>query len=231
VKARTQVANQLKHLILTAPDPLGATLRPLTTEERVVRCARLRPRVGAQPGEATKRALRHLARRWQALDRGVRELDADLGELTQQAAPRLLAEPGVGPGCAARLLVAAGDNPTRLRSDAALAALCGASPVEASSGTVLRHRLNRGGDRQANNALWTVATNRLRHHPETRSYAARRAREGRSRKEIVRCLMRHLARRLYPLLLADLGRGAPPPPPTAGAPPGEGCPQPSRRSP
>jgi transposase len=206
VKARTQVANQLKHLILTAPDPLGATLRPLTTEERVARCARLRPRAGAQPREATKRALRHLARRWQALERELRELDADLADLTRRAAPRLLAEPGVGPGCAARLLVAAGDNPARLRSDAALAALCGASPVEASSGTVVRHRLNRGGDRRANYALWIVATNRLRHHPETRLYAERRTREGRSRKEIVRCLMRHLARRLYPLLLADLAQ-------------------------
>jgi transposase len=211
VKARTQVANQLKALIVTAPDALGHALRPLATAQRVARCVRLRPRAGAQPAEATKRALRHLARRWQALDREIRALDADLAELTRRAAPRLLAEPGVGPGCAARLLVAAGDNPTRLRSDAALAALCGASPVEASSGTVVRHRLNRGGDRQANNALWTVATNRLRHHPETRLYAARRTRQGRSRKEIVRCLMRHLARRLYPLLLADLagnsGRG------------------------
>jgi transposase len=220
IKARTQVANQLKALVVTAPDALGRALRPLTTEARVARCARLRPRAGAEPGEATKRALRHLARRWQALDREVRELDADLGELTRQAAPRLLAEPGVGPGCAARLLVAAGDNPARLRSEAALAALCGASPVEASSGMVLRHRLNRGGDRQANTALWTVATNRLRHHPETRAYAARRTREGRSRKEIVRCLMRHLARRLYPLLLADLGRADQPSPPPALR---EGC--------
>jgi transposase len=206
VKARTQVANQLKALIVTAPDRLGRALRPLTTEERVARCVRLRPGAGAEPDEATKRALRHLARRWQALDREIRALDADLAELTHRAAPRLLAEPGVGPGCAARLLVAAGDNPTRLRSDAALAALCGASPVEASSGTVVRHRLNRGGDRQANNALWTVAVNRLRHHPETRAYAARRTREGRSRKEVVRCLMRHLARRLYPLLLADIAQ-------------------------
>jgi transposase len=230
VKARTQVANQLKALIVTAPDPLGRALRPLTTEERVVRCVRLRPGAAAQPGEATKRALRHLARRWQALDRELRALDADLAELTRRAAPRLLAEPGVGPGCAARLLVAAGDNPTRLRSDAALAALCGASPVEASSGTVVRHRLNRGGDRQANNALWTVATNRLRHHPETRAYAERRTREGRSRKEIVRCLMRHLARRLYPLLLADLGRTAPPPDPTVALQ-GEGCPATLRGSP
>jgi transposase len=110
----------------------------------------------------------------------------------------------VGPETAAKLLVIASDNPERLRSDAALAALCGASPVEASSGKTKRHRLNRGGDRQGNNALWTIAHNRLIHDPETRAYAARRAQDGLSRKEIGRCLMRYLARRLYPILIADL---------------------------
>jgi transposase len=208
VKARTQVANQLKALAVTAPDPLREALRPLTTARRVAWCAQLHPGAGTAPLEATARALRHLARRWHALDAEVRELDADLAGLTQATAPRLLSQPGVGPGCAARLLVVAGDHPTRLRSDAALAALCGASPIAAASGNVVRHRLNRGGDRQANNALWTIATNRLRHHPETRAYAARRTREGRSKKEIVRCLMRHLARRLSPLLLADLAASA-----------------------
>ena len=91
-----------------------------------------------------------------------------------------------------------------MRSDAALAALCGASPVEASSGKTRRHRLNRGGDRQGNCALWTIATNRMLHHPETRAYVARRTSEGNNPKEIRRCLMRALARALYPLLLADL---------------------------
>jgi transposase len=204
VKARTQVANQLKALAVTAPDALRRELLPLTTAQRVARCARLRPRPGPDPRRATERALRHPARRWRLLEAEVRELDRDLAALTRRAAPRLLAEPGVGPGCAGRLLAAAGDNPDRLRSDAALAALCGASPVAASSGKVVRHRLNRGGDRQANSALWTIATNRLRHHAETQTYAARWTREGRSHKQIVRCLMRHLARRLYPLLLADL---------------------------
>jgi transposase len=212
VKARTQVANQLKALAVTAPDALRGALLPLPTAQRVAWCAALHPGPGGTPPEATARALRHLARRWRALDAEIRELDADLAALTQAAAPRLLSQPGVGPGCAAKLLVAAGDNPDRLRSDAALAALCGASPVEASSGKVVRHRLNRGGHRQANNALWTIATNRLRHHAETRAYAARRTREGRTRKEIVRCLMRHLARRLYPLLLADLTGSAAAPP-------------------
>ena len=102
------------------------------------------------------------------------------------------------------MLLVAGDNPTRLRSDAALAALCGASPVEASSGKTTRHRLNRGGDRQANSALWLIATNRMIHHPQTRAYVKRRTAEGKSTKEIRRCLMRHIARGIYPLLIADL---------------------------
>ena len=221
VTARTQVANQLTALVVTAPEDVARGLRPLTTAQRIEWCARLLVLPGADPREATARVLRHLARRWQHLDGEIRELDAELAALTRLAAPRLLAEPGVGPGCAAKLLIAAGDNPGRLRDDAALAALCGASPVEASSGKVVRHRLNRGGNRQANTALWTIATNRLRHHPETRAYADRRGREGRSRKEIIRCLMRHLVRRLYPLLLADVADAARGPEPelASAAPP------------
>lgn len=204
VKARTQAANQLTALVVTASEELQRDLRSRTTPQRVDRCARLRVQPGVSPGATTRRALRHLARRWQSLDRDIGELDVDLAAIVRQATPRLLAEPGVGPGCVAELLIAAGDNPERLRTDAALAALCGVSPIEASSGKVVRHRLNRGGNRQANTALWTIATNRLRHHPETQDYADRRTREGRSQKEIIRCLMRYLARRLYPLLVADL---------------------------
>ncbi len=111
---------------------------------------------------------------------------------------------GIGPDTAGKLLVIASGNAERLRSDAALAALCGASPIEASSGKTRRHRLNKCGDRQGNNALWTIANNRLIHHPETRAYAARRTQEGLSRREIIRCLKRHLARRLYRLIIADL---------------------------
>jgi transposase len=114
VQARTQVADQRKAPAVTAPDALRRALLPLPTARRVARCAELRPGPGAAPREATERALRHLARRWQHLDAEVRELDADLAALTRAAAPRLLARPGVGPGCAARLLVAAGDNPARL---------------------------------------------------------------------------------------------------------------------
>jgi hypothetical protein len=152
---------------------------------------------------ATRQALRPLARRHQVLDAEIAEPDADILRLTRQAAPRLLAQPGIGPETAARLLIVAGDNSGRLRSDAALTALCGASPVEASRGQTIRYRLNRGGDRQGNNALWTIADNRMIHHPETRDYVKRRSAEGKNSKEIRRCV-RTLARRLYPLPLADV---------------------------
>ena len=208
IKARTQAGQQIRSLIITAPAELNRALGDLTTAQQVARCRRLRPGTSKGALASTKQALRSLAQRWQQLDQEVDELERDLHRLTAAAAPRLLAEPGVGPETAAKLLVIASDNPARLRSDAALAALCGASPVEASSGKTKRHRLNKGGDRQGNNALWTIANNRLIHDPETRAYAARRTGEGLSRNEILRCLKRHLARRLYPLLLADLTQAA-----------------------
>lgn len=204
VKSRTQTILQLRNLILTAPEDLRETLREITIKQLIGQCARWHRREPDGALQATRQALRHLARRHQVLDAEIAELDADILRLTRQAAPRLLAQPGIGPETAARLLIVAGDNPDRLRSDAALAALCGASPVEASSGQTIRYRLNRGGDRQGNNALWTIANNRMIHHPETRAYVKRRTAEGKSSKEIRRCLMRTLARRLYPLLIADL---------------------------
>ena len=131
-------------------------------------------------------------------------LVVQLARLTKKTAPRLLARFGVGLQTAAALLITAGDNPTRLHSEAALAALCGTSPLQASSGKVHRHRLNRGGDRQANNALWTIAMDRMRSDARTRQYVARRTSEGLSKKEIHRCLKRYIVRELYPLILADL---------------------------
>ena len=122
--------------------------------------------------------LRSIARRHRALDTEIRELEREVNELVTLAAPRLLAEHSVGRETAAKLLTLAGDNPERLRSQSALAALCGASPVEASSGRITRHRLNRGGDRQANNALYTIAMVRMQHHPETKAYVARRTAQG-----------------------------------------------------
>ena len=153
---------------------------------------------------ALQTALRLLAKRWTALYEELRELDAQLARLSKKAAPRLLARFGVGPQTAATLLVTAGDNPTRLHSESALAALCGTSPLQASSGKTHRHRLNRGGDRQANNALWTIAMVRMRSDARTRDYVAKRTSQGLSKKEIHRCLKRYIVRELYPLILADL---------------------------
>ena len=115
-------------------------------------------------------------------------------------APGLLDLHGVGPGTAALLLIAAGDHPGRLRSEAAWAHLCGTAPIPASSGKVTRHRLNPGGDRQASHALWRIVITRMSSHPATRAYVARRAKEGLSKKEIIRCLKRYVARQVYPHL-------------------------------
>lgn len=184
VKARTQAGLQLRNLIVAAPDELRDTLAGLSTKQAVQRCAQLRPAGRLDAIGATRKAMRTAARRWQQLDAEARELEADIKRLTAKAAPRLLAEPGVGPDTAAKLLTIAGDNPGWLRNDAAFAALCGTSPVEASSGKTRRHRLNRGGDRQGNTALWTIATSRMRDHPETRAYVAKRTTEGKSTREI-----------------------------------------------
>jgi transposase len=204
IKARTQAANQLRDLLVTAPEELHAELYPLSTAKRVARLAAQQPAGGADPASATRRALCHLAHRHQALTAELDALNHDLAALTRRAAPRLLARYGVGVETAGQLLVTAGDNPDRLHSEAALAALCGASPVEASSGKTVRHRLNRGGDRQANNALWVIALTRLRDDPRTRAYAERRTTQGKTTKDILRCLKRYLARELLPLLKADL---------------------------
>ena len=208
IKARTQAGQHIRSLIVTAATELHSELAHLSVKRQVERCARMRVHERQGTEGSTRRALRSLARRWQQLDREARDLDRELHALIKAAAPRLLAEPGVGPDTAGKLLVIASDNVSRLRSDAAFAALCGVSPIEASSGKTKPHRLNKGGDRQGNNALWTIANNRLIHDPETRAYAARRTAEGLSRREILRCLKRHLARRLYRLIVADLTAAA-----------------------
>jgi transposase len=144
--------------------------------------------------------LRCLAERYQVLSAQVATLDTELDRLTAKAAPGLVALFGVGPDSAGALLVAAGDNPGRLRSDAAFSMLCGASPIQASSGKTIRHRLNRGGDRQANAALYRIVVVRLRWHQPTRDYMARRLTEGKSKQEIIRCLKRYVAREVFAVL-------------------------------
>jgi len=142
-----------------------------------------------------------LARRYQRLSDEIDDLDAAIGGIVRQVNPALLAAEGVGIGAASTLLVAAGDNPERMRSEASFAALCGVSPVEASSGKVVRHRLNRGGNRNANNALWCVAFMRMRYCDRTKRYAAKRRAEGKSDREIIRCLMRYIAREMFRLVV------------------------------
>ncbi len=201
IKARTQSTNQLKSLLVTAPAELREQLRQLSTTALIATCSRLRPTSElSDPEQATKTALRRLARRHQHLNEEITEADAELRALVTTAAPRLLALTGVGVEVAGQLLTSAGDNPDRLRSEAAFAHLCGVAPIPASSGRTHRHRLNRGGDRAANSALYTVVLVRLRHHERTRAYAARRTQEGLSKREIMRCLKRYVAREIYTAL-------------------------------
>jgi transposase len=201
IKSRTQAELQLRSLILELDDALRARIDHRRTVDLTSACAALTGTDG------TSIALAALGRRWQHLDAEVRDNDTHVETLVRQTAPGLLARPGIGPVCAAQLLATAGDNPDRLASEAAFAALCGVSPVEHSSGKTQRHRLNRGGDRLANSALWTIASNRLIHDPRTREYAARRTATGSSRKEILRLLKRYIAREVF----ADIRRSLTPP--------------------
>lgn len=205
IKARTQAANQIRDLIRTGPAGLHDRLHPLSTHRRVEACARLRVTSHHSVAEHGIRvALRMLAKRHQALTDQINELTAQLGDLVAATAPTLCQMRGVGPDVAAKLLVAAGDNPHRLHSEAAFAALCGAAPVDASSGKQRRHRLNRGGDRQANNALWTIAIVRMSCDPRTRAYVERRTHNGLTKKEIIRCLKRYIAREAHRAITLDL---------------------------
>jgi transposase len=200
VKARTQAINAIKALLVTAPDELREQLAGLTTTRLIRAAAALDPDGLATPTAATMLALRGLARRYQHLDAEIALLAGKLDQLTATATRKLRELLGVGPDSAAALLITAGDNPRRLRSEAAFAALCGSSPVEASSGKTVRHRLNRGGDRQANAALHRIVIVRLRWHQPTRDYLARRTAEGKTKKEILRCLKRYVAREVFAML-------------------------------
>lgn len=207
VKARTQAMNQLRALVVTAPADLRDQLRGLSSGALIDACSRLRPgrHHGDLPGSggqkavlaAVKSALRHLARRYQHLAEEIRDLDDELRPLVHAAAPALLELRGVATEVAGQLLACVGDNPHRLRSEASFAHLCGVAPIPASSGRTDRHRLNRGGDRSANNALHTIVLSRLRYDPRTRQYVTRRTGQGLGKKEIMRCLKRYVAREVF----------------------------------
>jgi transposase len=201
---RIQTLNQIRHLVFTAQEPvrerfLGRYQRGMLTE-----MAKMRPRPTSDPVLfVTLSTIRNLARRIKGLDEETSIIRTQLGVLVDTVAPSLLELYGVGPETAAELLVAAGDNPHRIRSEAAWAHLCGVAPVPASSGKTIRHRLNRGGNRRANSALYRIVISRLSGDERTKTYLARRLAEGRTRKETIRCLKRYVAREIYKHLPQD----------------------------
>ncbi|ABK70144.1 IS110 family RNA-guided transposase [Mycolicibacterium smegmatis] len=201
VKAHTAATNQIQSLLVTAPSELRECYRRYTTRGLVKELARCRPTAHTDPtAVAVLTALKALAYRAQFLHHQEHELTEQIHTLTQQMNPGLRAAHGVGPDTAAALLITAGMNPHRLRSEAAFAALCGAAPVPASSGKTTRHRLSRGGDRTANNALYRIALVRMSNDPRTPDYVARQTANGRSKIEIIRLLKRAVAREVFRLL-------------------------------
>ena len=177
-KGRTQALNQMRSLISTAPEPIRAELRGLNVFHLLERASTYRPGTKRDVASLTKFTLRMLARRAIALEEEITEIDSILKPLVKETAPELVASLGIGTDAASALLVAAGDNPERLRNEAAFAHLCGASPIDASSGKQHRHRLNRSGDRQANSALWHIVITRMVYDPRTTEYIDRRTKEG-----------------------------------------------------
>jgi transposase len=197
--ARIKAITQMRHLGFTAPEQLHCRLKGLTVTELVAQGAKLRPARSTDPiTAATKVSLSSLAHRVLALDEEIAALDETIETLLFATAPDLLALFGLGPDTAAALLVAAGDNPERLHSEAAWAHLCGVSPVPADSGKIAGHyRRHNGGDRQANSALWRIVMVRIAHDPETRLYFERRVKEGRTKRDVIRILKRYVAREVY----------------------------------
>ena len=202
VSGRTAAMNQLKALLVSAPGDLREQLRGLTSAKLVQTSSRLRPGDDlAQPLNATKYAMREIAQRHEFLTAQLKRLDATLGALVAAAAPALVARFAISTDTAGALLVAAGDHPERLRNESSFAHLCGVAPLPCSSGkTAGRYRLNRGGNRQANNALWRIVLVRMGHEQRTKDYVARRITEGMSKPEIMRCLKRYVAREVYAAL-------------------------------
>lgn len=198
VKDRSSAMHQIHSLVSTAPDELRSQLRGLAARRLVATCASFRPGDLTDPVQATKQALRSIARRHQRLAEEIAELDTQLEPLVTTAAPEsMLARSGVGIDVAGQLLVTAGDNPDRLHSPAAFAHLCGVAPIPVSSGRSSANRLNRGGDRAANAALYRIALCRLRWDPDSRAYVDKKIKEGKTKKGAIRCLKHYIAREIY----------------------------------
>jgi transposase len=197
---RTQAINQMRSLISTAPDELRAELRNLSIYNVLTLASAYRHTGKTDVTTVTKLTLRTLARRALSLEEEVKEIDRMLKTLVAETAPELNAIDGVGTDVASAILVAAGDNPQRLKSESTFAKLCGVSPLDASSGKQQRHRLNRSGDRNANSALWHIVFTRMVNDPRTKHYIERRMKEGRTKKEAIRCLKRYVAREVFAAL-------------------------------
>ncbi|TDB93544.1 IS110 family transposase [Nonomuraea longispora] len=211
VKARTQAINQLRAVLMRADSALRDALAGLGSVTLIRTCADLPAAEHRTIDDAARGVLRMLARRILALTEEARAHERTLVAIITECAPKLLQQYGIGPDTAAALLITAGDNPDRLGSEAAFAALCGVNPIEASSGKTVRHRLNRGGDRRSNSALYTIVVTRLGRDARTRAYAERRTTEGKSKKEIIRCLKRYVAREVFPIITAALSPARTPP--------------------
>jgi transposase len=197
---RTRALNQMRALITTAPDELRAQLRGLTIPRLVRAAAGFRPARRTDVTNANRVALKTLARRVLELGAEIDMLDELLTPLVAETAPEMIERVGVGTDTAGALLVAAGENTDRIRNERSFARLCGAAPLDASSGKQQRHRLSRAGDRQANSALWRIVITRLSYDPATRRYLERRCAEGKTKTEAIRCLKRYVARELYACL-------------------------------
>lgn len=191
VKARTAAIVQIKNFLITADASTRETYTPLSNDTLITTLATVEP----APADLPLRGLRRLARRVQYLDAEITAADTELEDLTTSAAPALRHAPAIGAISAAQLLVTAGENPERITSKAAFAALCGVSPIPASSGKTQRHRLNRGGDRQANSALHQIVLVRMSNEKRTQDYINRR--RDKSTREVMRCLKRHVANEVY----------------------------------
>jgi len=208
--SRTQAINQMRSLISTAPDDLRAELRDLSIYRVLTITSAYRHTGRTDVTTLTKLALRTLARRALSLEEEVKEIDRLLKGLLRETAPQLCAVDGVGTDVGSAILVAASDNPERLKSESTFAKLCGVSPLDASSGKQERHRLNRSGDRQANSALWHIVFTRMVSDPRTRHYIERRMKDGRTKKEAIRCLKRYVAREVFAALpRSELGLDTP----------------------
>lgn len=206
MKTRTITINQIRSIIDTAPTEICDRYRYHTpTRSLIDTLARSRRKTLTCPHSAATYTLKTLARRWLFVDKQISDLDKQIETLINTHAPSLSAVYGVGTHTAATLLICAGDNPHRIVTEAKFAALCGVAPQPTGSGkTSNRHRINKAGNRQANNALWRIAMTRLSHDPRTRTYAARRTTEGLSKQDIIRCLKRYIAREIYPTIINDL---------------------------